>query len=110
MLILSMAPPRKALDSLKNAFSKLKKSTEKRRKALLDCLAKKEKLSDADETWLDSDGNLVDEERVIEAQSLPCFVLMILYVQQKEQWKAVLMNLNKPVYFSMSIGCSLKIS
>jgi hypothetical protein len=67
MLILSMAPPRKALDSLKNAFSKLKKSTEKRRKALLDCLAKKEKLSDADETWLDSDGNLVDEEHIIEA-------------------------------------------
>jgi len=66
-LVLLMGPPQKALDILKNAFSKLKKSTEKRRKALLNCLAKKEKLSEADETWLDNDGNLVDEERVIEA-------------------------------------------
>ena len=62
-----MEPSRKALDSLKNAFLKLKKSTERRRKSLLNCLAKKEKLSEADETWLDNDGNLVDEECVIEA-------------------------------------------
>jgi hypothetical protein len=61
-----MGPSQKPLDILKNAFSKLKKSTEKRWKALLDLLSKKEKLSDADENWLDTDGNLVDEQRVIE--------------------------------------------
>jgi hypothetical protein len=61
-----MGPPQKALDILKNVFSKLKKSSEKCRKALLSRLAKKEKLSDADETWLDSNGNLVDEECVID--------------------------------------------
>jgi hypothetical protein len=63
---LFMGPPQKPLDILKNALSKLKKSTEKRRKALLDLLSKKEKLSDTDEDWLDTGGNLVDEQRVIE--------------------------------------------
>ena len=62
-----MGPPKKALDILKNAFSKLKKSTETRRKALLARLSKKEKLSVNDETWLDNTGNLVDEECIIEA-------------------------------------------
>ena len=62
-----MGQAQKALNALKNALSKLKRSTEKRRKALLDCLAKKEKLSEADETWLDNAGNLIDEECVIEA-------------------------------------------
>ena len=61
-----MSPPQNPLAILKNAFSKLKKSTEKRRKALLALLSKKEKLSDADEKWLDSNGNLVDEQCVIE--------------------------------------------
>jgi hypothetical protein len=61
-----MGPPQKPLDILKNALSKLKKSTKKRRKALLDLLSKKEKLSDTDEDWLDTGGNLVDEQRVIE--------------------------------------------
>jgi len=61
-----MGPPQKTLNILKNAFSKLKKSTEKRRKALLSRLAKKEKLTDADEAWLDGDRNLVDEECVID--------------------------------------------
>ena len=35
-------------------------------KDLLDRLAKKEQLSDDDENWLDNDGNLVNEQRVIE--------------------------------------------
>ena len=61
-----MSPPQNPLAILKNAFSKLKKSTEKHRKALLALLSKKEKLSDADEKWLDSNGNLVDEQHVIE--------------------------------------------
>jgi len=61
-----MGSSQKALAILKSALLKLKKSTEKCRKALLDRLAKKEKLSDVDETWLDNNGNLVDEECVIE--------------------------------------------
>jgi hypothetical protein len=60
-----MGQPQKALNALKNALSKLKRLAEKRRKDLLDRLAKKEKLSD--ETWLDTAGNLVDEECVIDA-------------------------------------------
>jgi len=62
-----MGSPQKALRVLKNALSKLKRSTEKCRNALLDRLTKKEKLSEVDETWLDHAGNLVDEECVIEA-------------------------------------------
>ena len=61
-----MSLPQNPLAILKNAFSKLKKSTEKHQKALLALLSKKEKLSDADEKWLDSNGNLVDEQCVIE--------------------------------------------
>ena len=55
-----MGQPQKALNVLKNALSKLKRSTEKHWKALLGRFAKKEKLSEADETWLDNAGNLVD--------------------------------------------------
>jgi hypothetical protein len=62
-----MGQPQKALNALKNALSKLKRLAEKRRKDLLDHLAKKEKLSEDDETWLDTAGNLVDEECVIDA-------------------------------------------
>jgi ribosome assembly protein YihI (activator of Der GTPase) len=61
-----MGQGQKALNALKNGLSKLQRSVEKRRKALLDRLAKKEKLSVADETWLDNAGNLIDEEHVIE--------------------------------------------
>ena len=60
-----MERPKTLLEDVKDGFSKLKKSTDDRRKALLDCLARKEKLSDDDERWLDTDGNLVDEFRII---------------------------------------------
>ena len=48
-------------------FSKmLKKSFEKHRKHLLECLAQKEKLSKTDVEWLDNEGNLINEEHVLE--------------------------------------------
>jgi hypothetical protein len=62
----SNATTAKPLNVLRKAFSKLKKSFEKRRKDLLDRLARREKLTDDDENWLDNDGNLVTEERVID--------------------------------------------
>lgn len=62
-----MDQSQKALNTLKNALSKLWKSVEKCWKILLNCLAKKEKLSVADEMWLDNARNLVDEECVIES-------------------------------------------
>ena len=61
-----MNQPQNPLNALKKASSKLKKSFEKWRKDLLDRLAKKEQLSDDDENWLDNDGNLVNEQRVID--------------------------------------------
>jgi predicted nucleic acid-binding Zn-ribbon protein len=65
----SNATTAKPLNVLRKAFSKLKKSFEKRRKDLhhlLDRLARRAKLTDDDENWLDNDGNLVTEERVID--------------------------------------------
>ena len=61
-----MNQPQKTLKALKNAYSKLKKTFETRQKDLLDRLARKEKLSNDDENWLDNDGNLVTKERVID--------------------------------------------
>ena len=61
-----MNQPQNLLNVLKKAFSKLKKSFEKHQNNLLDCLAKKEKLSDDDENWLDNNGNLINEEHVID--------------------------------------------
>jgi ribosome assembly protein YihI (activator of Der GTPase) len=61
-----MNQPQNPLNVLRKAFSKLKKSFENCRKDLLDRLAKKETLSNDDENWLDNDGNLVNEEHVID--------------------------------------------
>ena len=61
-----MNQPQNPLNALKKAFSKLKKSFEKCRKDFLDRLAKNEQLSDDDENWLDNNGNLVNEQRVID--------------------------------------------
>ena len=65
-LCVAMNQPQKTLKALKNAYSKLKKTFETRWKDFLDRLAKKEKLSNNDENWLDNDENLVTEEHVID--------------------------------------------
>ena len=62
----SMVKP-KPLDALKKAFSKLQNDVARCQKDLLDHLAKKEKLTESDENWLDNKANLVDEQCVIEA-------------------------------------------
>ena len=85
---LLMGPSQKPLDILKNAHSKLKKSTQKHRKALLDLLSKKEKLSDADENWLDTDGNLVDEQRVIEELETASDFKQGAQIMEKLHWAA----------------------
>ena len=53
------------LDLLKKGLSKLKDSIKERKDNLLACLNRKEKISDEDEEWLDSAGNVVDEEAVV---------------------------------------------
>jgi ASC-1-like (ASCH) protein len=57
----------KPLESLKKGLKKLKKQVECRVKDLQAQLKQGEKISEADENWLDNNGNLVDEERVVEA-------------------------------------------
>ncbi|KAG6873487.1 hypothetical protein C0992_008725 [Termitomyces sp. T32_za158] len=54
------------LEIIKAGFSRLKSEVEPCKKDLLARLSRKEKILDADETWLDHDGNLVDEEGVVE--------------------------------------------
>ncbi|KAF9501872.1 hypothetical protein BDN71DRAFT_1438594 [Pleurotus eryngii] len=58
---------KKPLDILKEGLAKLKDRVKARKKNLLARLQKKEKISDADEQWLDHDANLVDEEAIIDA-------------------------------------------
>ncbi|GLB34609.1 putative DDE superfamily endonuclease [Lyophyllum shimeji] len=54
------------LDVLKAGLAKLKKHTKARKDDLLARLRKQEKISSADERWLDTDGNLVDEEAIVD--------------------------------------------
>ena len=56
----------KPISVFKNALLKLKKSFEKHRKHLLECLAQKEKLLETDVEWLNNEGNLINEEHVLE--------------------------------------------
>jgi hypothetical protein len=85
----------------------MERLAEKRRKDLLDCLAKKEKLSEDDETWLDTKQVSFltlpfQPTPFLHASRSPlCFAPMTLYSQQKEMLKAPSTNLNKPVCFSM---------
>jgi hypothetical protein len=51
---------------LRRGLSKLKKQVKAQRDALLECVNKCEKISEADEEWLDQDANFVDEEALVE--------------------------------------------
>ncbi|KAG5349837.1 hypothetical protein C0989_001649 [Termitomyces sp. Mn162] len=53
------------LEILKAGLSQLKSGTETHKHDIFPRLLRKEKNLDADETWLDNDANLVDEEAVI---------------------------------------------
>ncbi|KAJ7934506.1 hypothetical protein B0H13DRAFT_2305606 [Mycena leptocephala] len=59
-----MAPS--PLEALKQGYEKLKKQVGRRKKALEDRLANKERILDDDGEWLDNEANLVDEQRVLE--------------------------------------------
>jgi hypothetical protein len=59
-----MAPS--PLEALKQGYEKLKKQVGRRKKALEDRLANKERIPDDDGEWLDNEANLVDEQRVLE--------------------------------------------
>ncbi|KAJ7831605.1 hypothetical protein B0H14DRAFT_3713286 [Mycena olivaceomarginata] len=56
-----MAPS--PLEALKQGYEKLKKQVGRRKKALEDRLANKERIPDDDGEWLDNEANLVDEQR-----------------------------------------------
>ncbi|KAH7871086.1 uncharacterized protein C8R40DRAFT_1124129 [Lentinula edodes] len=53
------------LAALKEGLAKLRKQYEERHNILKSKLAKKEKISNEDEQWLDKEGNLVEEEQLI---------------------------------------------
>ena len=53
------------LKTLEKGLELLKKHTKKRKDALTAKLTCKEKISSDDEAWLDNEGNIVDEERVV---------------------------------------------
>lgn len=59
-----MAP--RPLERLKNGLLKLKKQVEEKRKALQAKLANREKISEADEGWLDNEANLLNEEQLVD--------------------------------------------
>jgi len=61
----SFSMPLKPLEVLKKGLGVLKNQV-KTRKETLQKLAKREKLTSEDETWLDTSGNLVEEGCVIE--------------------------------------------
>lgn len=50
---------------LKTGLLELEKGVGTRRKHLLDCLQRQEKISEEEEAWLDNDANCVDEEAII---------------------------------------------
>jgi hypothetical protein len=56
----------KPLEALKKGLFILKKHTKARADNIRARLARKEKVSDADEQWLDNEANVVEEEMVIE--------------------------------------------
>ena len=58
---------RKPLDILKSGLNALKKQVFNRKTGLEAQLRSKERISEADEEWLDNEGNVVDEQRVLDA-------------------------------------------
>ncbi|KAG6842194.1 hypothetical protein C0991_000164 [Blastosporella zonata] len=58
--------PTKALKTLKAGLANLLKQTKARQELILKALNDKKPVSDADEHWLDHEGNHVDEEKVLE--------------------------------------------
>ncbi|KAG6874845.1 hypothetical protein C0992_006290 [Termitomyces sp. T32_za158] len=58
--------PKDPLRAIKAGISQLKAEIKPCKDDLLARLGRHEKISDADETWLDSKANLIDEEAVVE--------------------------------------------
>jgi len=56
----------KPLEAIKKGLNILKEQTHKRKTKLKADLQVKKKLSEEDEQWLDGEGNLMDEERVVD--------------------------------------------
>jgi|SRR5712672_903449 len=56
----------KPIEILQKGLTKLQNQTQDRKKRLEDELRAGQPISDSDEEWLDNDGNLVDEERVVD--------------------------------------------
>ena len=54
------------LDTIKKGLNILRKQTHEHKTKLQADLQAKKKLSEQDEQWLDGEGNLVDEERVVD--------------------------------------------
>ncbi|KAG6895508.1 hypothetical protein C0993_009504 [Termitomyces sp. T159_Od127] len=59
-------PSKDPLQALKAGISQRRSEIETCKDDLLACLARQEKISEANEAWLDHEANLVDEETVIE--------------------------------------------
>jgi hypothetical protein len=58
--------PHLSLARLKSGLSALKKTVQKWRDALTERLKKEEKLSEAEEAWLDNDANHVEEDALMD--------------------------------------------
>jgi hypothetical protein len=56
----------KPLEILKKGLAKLSQKTKTKRDELKAKLSRNDTISSADEQWLDHDGNLVDEQRVLD--------------------------------------------
>ena len=56
----------KPLDTIKKGLNILREQTRERKTKLNADLQAKKKLSEEDEQWLDGEGNLVDEERIVD--------------------------------------------
>jgi hypothetical protein len=56
---------KKPLKILKSGLSHLKETIKVRKDKILQCLSRKEQISDNDANWLDNEVNLVEEEHVI---------------------------------------------
>ena len=61
-------PPKqpKLLEIFRKGLSTLKIQVQERRQSLLKALVRREKISAADEEWLDGQGNTVDEEKLLD--------------------------------------------
>ncbi|KAF8495834.1 hypothetical protein JB92DRAFT_3126391 [Gautieria morchelliformis] len=57
----------RAIETLKKGLTKLRNQIRDRKTRLLDVLKASQPISDSDQEWLYNAGNLVDEERVVDA-------------------------------------------